>query len=617
MLRLALPVLVLLGVLASVARAQPAAPPGPLPSAAHHYALEAALDEATRQVRGTARIRFRNTSAQPLGELVLHLYLNAFRDAKSVFMRESGGALRGERFRGAGALSLETLRVDDEDVLNRSERELIAGDFTQLRVPLARPLAPGAEVRLESRFVAQLPPLFARSGYTPDAFYVVAQWFPKLAKLEADGRFASFPYHAHGEFYADFADYTLALDVPADMAVVARGLRGDGVTNGARRVHRFEAQHVHDLAFVAARGYREDVESVDGILVRYLSPAGYGWALPTHAHVVRSGLRAFGSAFGAYPYPSLSVVLPPSSASGGAGMEYPSLIVSESTWWSGARLPSLAGPFVTAHELAHQWFYGILASDELHHPVLDEGLAQWASLDLMRQLFGAREGLEPVLALERFEVTRIFATRFARSVAPGLAAPAYTPGEYAASVYARAALALESIRRAHGRERFERALALYTSRHRFGHPGPGALEAAFDAAYGQGFAARVLRPLLFEGAGSSVYIAEARTQPRADGYATRIRARRGVGVALPTWLALYDRAGRELTRVRFPSDTDALLTTLETRAPVARVVLDPDRALLLDERVADQIVSFDDRAHAPLLAQIVALAQLATAGLGP
>src|SRR5207237_521318 len=160
----------------------------------------------------------------------------------------------------------------------------------------------------------------------------------------------------------------------------------------------------------------------------------------------------------AYPYPSLSVVLPPRDAEGAQGMEYPTLIMTGGPWYDVPSLPSLSGPIITAHELAHQWFYGLLGSNEVLHPVLDEGLTQWASLDLMRSMFGAREGLGG-LALDRFELERLIATKLVPSTSAGLPVYEYSPAEYAASVYARGSLALESIRRAHGHERFDRALS--------------------------------------------------------------------------------------------------------------------------------------------------------------
>ncbi len=585
------------------------------PPSTQRYALEAQLDEVHKRVRGKVQIDFRNTSSRPLEALLFHLYLNAFRDHESVFMRESGGVLRGTAYAGPGSITLESLRIDGEDALARGEPELIAGDRTQLRVPLTTPLAPGAAIHIESRFVAQLPPLFIRSGYAQD-FFAVAQWFPKLAKLEPDGHFESFPYHGLGEFYADFADYALQLDTAADLEIAASGVLAHESRSGLRVVRRFEAPHVHDMVFIAARGFRLEQERVGHVLVRYLVPPGYEQVLGEHARVVRAGLEQFGRAFGAYPYPVLSVILPPRGASGASGMEYPTLIVSEGPWFPLRSWPTSSGAFVTAHELAHQWFYGLLASDEARYPVLDEGLAQWASIDLVRRMFGACEGLG-ALCFDRFEGERAFALHLARSTAPGLPAHAYTPAEYAASVYARAAIALESIRRAYGRERFERALARYTRDQRFGHPTPHDLERAFDGVYGAGFAAATLRPLLFDGQSSAVHLAQARTLAEGSGYVTRVRARRSGAVALPTWLALYAANGRELTRVRWPSESADLVVAVDTHEPVARAVLDPDRALLLDPNVADQVAHFASPSTLSPIARWLGVAQLVSSWVGP
>jgi hypothetical protein len=297
-------------------------------------------------------------------------------------------------------------------------------------------------------------------------------------------------------------------------------------------------------------------------------------------------------------------------------MEYPTLFLSAAEWLTFPGLPSLSGAFVAAHELAHQWFYGILASNELRFPVLDEGLAQWAALDLLRELYGAREGLLGV-AFDRFEIERWLTLHSTPSTAAGQTAQAYGRAEYAASVYGRAALALESIRRAHGRARFERALWLYAASERFRHPSPSELEQAFDAAYGAPFSGQVLRPLLLDGASSSVHLTEASSRKRGAVYRTRVRARRQGEVALPTALAAYAADGRELTRQRWPSAVASLVATLETREPVARVVLDPDRALLLDAKVRDQVAHFGPGQHGSLLVRALGLAQALLSWMGP
>jgi len=582
--------------------------------ASQRYTIDARLDPKKHELYGTLQLVLTNPSARALPALLFHLYLNAFRDQHSVFMRESGGSLRGELAGGAGSIELTSLRVAGQELLRHAERELVPGDFSQLRLPLPAPLAPGATTTVELAFVSKLPPVFARSGYAQD-FFVVAQWFPKLAKLEPSGDFAGFPYHGLGEFYADFADYDVTLRVPADYQVGATGELANRQAKNELVERRFRARRVHDFAWVASPSLVASKLRVGTVDVTFLAPSSYTLALIEHTSVVRQGLAHFGKLFGPYPYPTLTVVVPPRDADGAAGMEYPTLFVTAGNWFATPFAPSLSGAIVSAHELAHQWFQGLLASNELRYPVLDEGFAEWATLDLLRTLYGNTDAFARGVGLDRFEMERA-GLNLLRNTSPGLAAPAYTQEEYATSVYARSALALESIRRAYGRGRFEQALAAYTRANTFGHPTPLQLASAFDDVYGAGFARRVLLPLLIDGADSELHIAEATTRAQDKHFITRVRARRR-GVQLPTWLTVYDRQGRELTRIAWPDGSDALHASVETSVPVARVALDADRALLLDRDVRDQVWVFRDAPVKPLLGGLIAGAQLLLSWLGP
>ncbi len=588
-----------------------------LPETAHRYELSAQLVPATHTIKGKARITFRNTSDKPLNALLFHLYLNAFRDRKSVFMRESGGQLRGDSAHGVGSITLTTLTVDGQDVLKDAERELIARDATQLRATLLTPLSPGATATIESSFVTHLPPVFARSGYAGD-FHMIAQWFPKLAKLEADGTFASFPYHALSEFYADFADYRVTVHTPADFVVGATGTLIEERKVGARVVRVFDAPAVHDAAIVASPRLLTKRSRVHGVDLISLYPAGYEFALKEHEKIVTAGLRHFGQRFGAYPYRTLTMVVPPRGADGAAGMEYPTLFVTAGSWLGLPSVPGLSGIFVTAHELAHQWFQGLLASNEARFPVLDEGLAEWASIDLLRSTLGERDSVASFIPFSRFEVERLAATQLSPPPVPAnWSANTYSDNEYGRLIYARSAIALESIRRAHGRARFDRALTLYTKRARFQHPTPSDLAQAFDQVYGRGFSQDTLVPLVFEGASSAVHIASARSFLDGKKYVTEVRARRTGSVDLPTWVAIYGDDGREIKRLRLPIGLAHFDASFRTEQAVARVVLDPDRALLVDANTRDQVRTLRDIAAPRWVTRLTALFQTLLATVGP
>ncbi len=581
--------------------------------APHAYVLHARLDTKQHLVTGRGRLVWTNESRRPQQELFLHLYLNAFRDEGTVFMREAGGKLRGVRFRGRGGIDIEALTLDGRDLLASAEHERTVGDRTQLRVPLPAAVAPGEHIELEVRWTARLPPVFARSGYHGD-FHMVAQWFPKLARLEPDGRWATFPYHGHGEFYADFADYDVTVETPTGWVVGATGTLAREQEQGGRTTRRFVAPRVHDAVFVAAPWLRErwcTHQRQDGsrVRVRLLYPPGYESALRVHETITLEGLAHYERYFGRYPYPQLTVVVPPRGAEGAAGMEYPTLLVTAGPWLHVPGAPILFHEEVTAHELAHQWFQGLVATNEVRWPMLDEGITEWATGDLLAHRHGRdRSGLAlGPLRVDGFELRRGFALQGLPTPPPGRSAHAFKGHAYGRSVYGRTSVVLETVARTWGRHRFRRALGTYARRGRFRHPTPEDLFAAFDAEYGPWMSRRVLRPALMDGTLASLRIG----RPRVAAGRTRVQAERLDGLPIPSVVELRGPTGRR--RIPWPGDVRILQVDEEGQWDTAQI--DPDRHNLTDPDRRDDARSLHPRP--PPFARLLALAQALLGALGP
>ena len=188
---------------------------------------------------GREQLTWRNPGTEPVGELWFHLYLNAFKNTKSTFMRESGGQLRGDRMTEGkwGWIDVTSLRLaatgadlkpgarfehpDDDN----------ADDETVWRVRLPERVPPGGSITLDIGFRAQLPQVFARSGYAGD-YFLVGQWFPKIGVYEpagmrgrTTGGWNCHQYHANSEFYADFGHYLVNITLPPRFVVGATGER--------------------------------------------------------------------------------------------------------------------------------------------------------------------------------------------------------------------------------------------------------------------------------------------------------------------------------------------------------------------------------------------------------
>jgi hypothetical protein len=178
-------------------------------------------------------------------------------------------------------------------------------------------------------------------------------------------------------------------------------------------------------------------------------------------------------------------------------MEYPTFITSGGSWATPSGV--LAPEIVTIHELGHQWFYGLVGTNELAWPMLDEGLNQFAEQDGMAKWRGAGSAADLAgLTLSDAALDAVGGTMRVHDEPVAQPANAFTTGaNYGGLVYARTAAIVETLRRVYGDEPVLRALGRYARRFRFQHPGPADLLAVFDEVLGARVAA-TLRTALFD-----------------------------------------------------------------------------------------------------------------------
>ena len=198
----------------------------------------------------------------PWGELQFHLYLNAFKNLKTTFMKESGGSSRGHLLEkdAWGWIDVKRLAIDGGADLTRSIRFIQpddgnTDDQSVISVPLPAPVAPGASIRLNIDFLAKLPRVFARTGFRQN-FFLVGQWFPKIGVWEQAGeRYATksgwncHQFHANSEFYADYGRYDVTITVPSGFVLGATGVVTEKRDDAASKTstYRFAQEDVHDL----------------------------------------------------------------------------------------------------------------------------------------------------------------------------------------------------------------------------------------------------------------------------------------------------------------------------------------------------------------------------------
>ena len=559
------------------------------------YSLRAELDPLEHSVEGKGTLTFTNVSRRPLDALYVHLYLNAFENGKTRFLRKSASGFRGAGGPSrAGHIDVKSFRVREWDAEvwpKDATTDGDADDRTDIRVPLPQAIAPGATVHVDMEFHSVLPSIVLRTGFA-GTFNMVAQWFPKVATIEPDGTFAHFPFERFSEFYADFGDYDVTVSVPSSYLVGATGERTATHLEGDRRVDTYAAGPVHDFAFAAWDGFEERSASEDGVAIRCLYPKGFSADAALEVETVKAALPRYGARYGAYPYKTLTIVHPPSDADEAGGMEYPTLITTGGPFWL-AGTGTHAIELLTLHELGHQWFYGLVATNEHDAPFLDEGVTTYATGRIAQELFGDRP-LTPLFPVSVPAGERVYGEGVAGHAAIAAHADQFDTGsDYGRLVYQRAATVMRTLDGAYDGV-FGRALERYTREERFAHPSPERLIAAIRRLGGDE-PARFAQAAFFE-RGEVRYLAS--IGPDGRGHVERTGS-----LHVPVDVLAIDEAGAEHLSHWDGQSTSYDVPDLGT--PLDGLVVDPSARVPLDENLlqgrATRRHAFAPRASAMLL----------------
>ena len=454
------------------------------------YEISCRLDTDKKTVEGTELVTWTNRTSRAAATLQFHLYLNAFRNSRSTFHRESAGRGRNGEPLPESWGSIEVTRMTDSDgtdllpaVAYLAPDDGNRDDRTVAEVTLPRPVAPGETARVSIDFRSRLPRVQRRTGWKGD-FYMVAQWFPKLGVLQENG-WNCHQFHMNSEFFSDFGDYDVSIDVPARYRgkVGATGKQVEERSgNGERVLYRFRQESVHDFAWTADPGYlvRRDFFREAGLgdieLILLLQPEHASQA-ERHFRAAKAGLSYFGRVLGGYPYATLTIVDPPWGASAAGGMEYPTLITAGTHLVAPASVHSPEG--VVVHEFGHQYFYGMLANNEFEEPYLDEGFNQYMTARALKNAYGPDHafvsffGYRFPLGIDLFYPVDDNRRFFALATSDVHAQKSWgfrSRMSYGAGTYSHTALALATLENMIGTNVMDRSLRLYFERWRFRHP---------------------------------------------------------------------------------------------------------------------------------------------------
>ena len=614
-------VLFLYGAIGAITAARQAPAPGPPPAGASvapsqpgpdalsprnaNYDIDARLDDAAKSIKGTATIRWRNITDQPTSELQFHLYWNAWRDQESTWLREQriAGIYQPPRTDAWSSIDVTSLRLREpsgdmrdvtKDVRFTAPDDGNASDRTVMTVPLGRYVGPNEGVEINVEWTARIPRPFARTGWIGE-YYFIGQWFPKVGVLEPSG-WNTHQFHAATEFYSDFGVYDVRLTVPRRFVVGASGRQSARTENtDGTTTHRYQAADVHDFAWTASPAFidvsrRFEHPALPPVDVRLLLQPEHRGQEDRYFAAINATLKRYGEWFGPYPYGYLTVV-DPAFQSQSDGMEYPTLVTGRSRWLTPGASQTPEG--TTAHEVGHQWWYGMVASNEFEHAWMDEGFNTYATARVLDELMNPNRlesryfgGFVPWsfrdIPLARVDNDRLAAYRLnGEADAQWTPTFKYWPATAAVISYNKTALWMHTLERRLGWPMMQRILRTYFERWRFRHPKPSDFFDVVREVTGQGHV--VFFDEVYRSSNTFDYgIQEFRSERRdAKAYTTIVAVRRyGEAVSPVDVVTTFDDGAQ--IKERWDGQERHVVYVYERAAKGTVAQVDPDHVLLLD-----------------------------------
>jgi hypothetical protein len=444
------------------------------------YWIDAKLDAAAKTLDARETLEYRNPADHAVTTIPFHLYLNAFRP-ESTFAQEG--------HRDGDDLTLNKSEQGSMDVVSITEEG--AGDLTPtmrfiapddgnqedhtvMEVTLPKPLGPGEITRLQIAFHDKFPLNGARSGYMRD-FIMGAQWFPKVGVMWHN-QWNCHQYHHDTEFFADFGTYNVNLTLPQRYVVGATGIQtGEEPHSDGTRTLSFRGEDIHDFAWAASPNFEVTDDTFDNSLgsvkLHLLVLSSHSAQAARHLSVLKQSMQKFDEWYGPYPYKQLTLIDPEPDSEFG-GMEYPTLITTGFNWWE----PSwdyYGLEATVAHEFGHQYWYGMVATNEFEEPWLDEGINSYSEAKVLGAIYGQSNSAYNARSFFGNDSNKLRYGLLRHADVDPVAREGWKfldDISYNDIVYGKTATVLNTLESAIGEPALREALRLYFTRYRFTHP---------------------------------------------------------------------------------------------------------------------------------------------------
>ena len=367
-----------------------------------YYQIKAKLNDTQESIQGSEKLTYTNNSPNTIHQAFFHLYQNAVQP----------GSLVDELYRvnktkvHYGKYESQQMGTLIHSVVINGKSVPFSIQNTLLKIDLPQPLKSGESIDFYIDFttyfdrgsVRRRMKVYDHHGYK---HFNGVHWYPRICVYDRKFTWET-DQHVEKEFYGDYGVFDVELDLPNHYIVEATGTLQNKAeamptelrkqidlsnfketpigsqpsviipATGKRKRWQFHAVNVHDFAWTADPTYRIGSVTWNGVecvaIAQENNAAGWQQTAQFTARVISTYSRDFGM----YDYPKIVC------ADAADGMEYPMITMD------GGYYPSHQS--LIAHEVGHNWFFGMIGSNETYRAALDEGFTQFLTAWCMRKI---------------------------------------------------------------------------------------------------------------------------------------------------------------------------------------------------------------------------------------
>ncbi|MFZ9431106.1 MAG: M1 family metallopeptidase [Bacteroidia bacterium] len=379
-----------------------------------HYTIKAILNDNAEIINGEETLVYTNNSPNTLTEAYFHLYQNAVQPGSltdELYKQNRAKVTYGQYESQKLGTVIHNIQINPEETPIKDEpheSQNIAFEIqnTLLKIKLPTPLKPGEQITFQINFttyfdrgsIRRRMKVYDHHGYK---HFNGVHWYPRICVYDRKFTWET-DQHVEKEFYGDYGYFDVTLTLPNHYIAEATGtlVNKDEVMpmalrkqldianfkdkpigsqpsvivppDGTYKTWHYQAVNVHDFAWTADPTYRIGETTWNGVQCVAIAQENNAKGWQQTAQFTAKVIATYSRDFGLYNYPKIVC------ADAADGMEYPMITLD------GGYYPSHQS--LIAHEVGHNWFFGMVGSNETYRAALDEGFTQFLTAWCMRKL---------------------------------------------------------------------------------------------------------------------------------------------------------------------------------------------------------------------------------------